>query len=241
MDWIDQKERLDREYKETTSIHRGVYVDESLETLYKIRCESCAKPLYELRAKVLLTQQVEDRSLEEVYDMFDVRMCCRAALETDEIIPAIPFNPEVEAGRMTPQEARRRQLQAETSVEKNWHGHMKRTDYRLKREGNVYYAIDPKTNEKVMSYEIEPPFTVVEWLEVPMPELAQKMFASKETKSILQPRLASITTWHARSKEHWLWKKEQRPKETDPLFAKLQIHEETGFESFESTDKQYKK
>jgi hypothetical protein len=137
-------------------------------------------------------EEMKTMSLEDALNKLEIRGCCRASLFTDEVVSGArtQFNPEREAGVISDVEARQQELSSETSVSKVWHGHMKRTNLTIRREGNVYHGLNPLTEEVEVTYTAPEGEEVAEWLEVSIPTFASKAFA-KTAKRILVPRFVS--------------------------------------------------
>lgn len=200
------------------TLDRGLYIDPSVYVLPKIRCESCGKVLSRK-----LTKQIKDTTktmtLEEAFNKLGVRACCRASMLSDEVVSGArtEFNPEREAGIITDVEARQQTLSPEENVQKTWHGHMKRTNLRIQREGNSYHAVNPETEDLETTYLAPEGEEVAEWLEVSVPTFAAKAFA-KPTKRILVPRLVSKQATYRRVGAA---RQEELESMTDPEFEKF--------------------
>jgi hypothetical protein len=212
-------------------INSSVVVDPSVVTHYRVSCESCGKRLNNLRHFVMNERKSGKEFVDiKEYGGFRIRPCCKAALMSDYVTPNIPFNPEVEAGMLSPQEARQQESDEKYKMPYEvWRGHMKITEYRtIINEDGTYSAVDPVTGEIVDSYTPdESRQRVVGWVEIPHPDLASRIFQKKPKTKMLLPVLSSVTYWSGRDVRPFPYN-ENRPKRRDPLFEELSKFEEEG-------------
>jgi DNA-directed RNA polymerase subunit N (RpoN/RPB10) len=196
-----------------------------------VHCEECAKPV-SAKYREEIQQYVEEwnethgegkMTLERALKHFAPEECCQASLLTDWAVSKSKFNPEVEAGKLSVKTAQQQEEMEGQGVHERWLGHMKRTDYEVAKRDGIYYAVDPDTKESVESYPVSGVFDlegdVARWVEIPYPNLANKIFEDKAITTILIPVLTRVAFPRGVSKQQHPYE-ERRKVGPDPLFPK---------------------